>query len=120
MDLGAGNGTPCNNPTPLYRTGITEHPMYNRVKGPLFEHWKRAFSFALYKQTVECIHHGVTNAKTRNNKATGPTATTSTSTMRTWSRRSAATTTTREHCPRGQRPGVVAVTRLRTECTSIG
>ena len=46
------------------REGIAEHPMYNRVKGPLFEHWKRAFSFALYKQTVECIHHGVTNAKT--------------------------------------------------------
>ena len=78
------------------REGIAEHPMYNRVKGPLFEHWKRAFSFALYKQTVECIHHGVTNAKTiGNSKATGPTATTATSTTRTWSRRSAATTTIR-------------------------
>ena len=46
--------------------------MYNRVKGPLFEHWKRAFSFALYKQTVECIHHGVTNAKTRQQQGNGP------------------------------------------------
>ena len=54
------------------REGITEHPMYNRVKGPLFEHWKRAFSFALYKQTVECIHHGVTNAKTRQQQGNGP------------------------------------------------
>ena len=54
------------------REGIAEHPMYNRVKGPLFEHWKRAFSFALYKQTVECIHHGVTNAKTRQQQGNGP------------------------------------------------
>ena len=47
--------------------------MYNRVKGPLFEHWKRAFSlFALYKQTVECIHHEVTNAKTRQQQGNGP------------------------------------------------
>ena len=44
----------------------------NRVKGPLFEHWKRAFSFALYKQTVECIHHGVTNANTRQQQGNGP------------------------------------------------
>ena len=46
--------------------------MYNRVKGPLFEHWKRAFSFALYKQTVECIHQGVTNAKTMQQQGNGP------------------------------------------------
>ena len=54
------------------REGIAEHPMYNRVKGPLFEHWKRAFSFALYKQTVECIHQGVTNAKIRRQQDNGP------------------------------------------------
>ena len=35
-----------------------------------------------------------------------------------WSRRSAATTTAPEHCPTGQRLGVVAATRLRTEWTS--
>ena len=97
------------------REGITEHPMYNRVKGPLFEHWKRAFSFALYKQTVECIHHGVTPMpRLGSSKATGPTATAATSTMRTWSRRSAATTTTPEHCPKGQRLGVVAVRDCET------
>ena len=42
------------------------------IKGPLFEHWKRAFSFALYKQTVECIHQGVTNAKIRRQQDNGP------------------------------------------------
>ena len=91
------------------REGIAGHPMYNRIRGPLFEHWKRAFSFALYKQTVECIHHGVTKAKPRqrNSKETGLTATTATSTTRTWCRRSAATTTTPEHCQRGQRSGVL-------------
>ena len=57
------------------REGIAEHPMYNnrvKGKGPLFEHWKRAFSFALYKQTVECIHQGVTNAKIRRQQDNGP------------------------------------------------
>ena len=51
----------------------TKQYVQYRVKGPLFEHWKRAFSFALYKQTVECIHQGVTNAnKTRQQHGNGP------------------------------------------------
>ena len=57
------------------REGIAEHPMYAiGSSGPaIFEHyWKRAFSFALYKQTVECIHQGVTNAKTRQQQGNGP------------------------------------------------
>ena len=91
--------------------------MYNRVKGPLFEHWKRAFSFALYKQTVECIHHGVTNAKTRQQQGNGPDGygcDLHHEDLEQEVRR--YTMTTPEHCPRGQRPsGVAAATRLRTE-----
>ena len=39
-----------------------EHPLFERTKRPLLEHWRRTLSFILVKQNVTCIMMGLNNA----------------------------------------------------------
>ena len=39
------------------------HPLFDRTKRPLLDHWRRNISFVLAKENVACFMHGVNNAR---------------------------------------------------------